>query len=260
MSSVASFFVLPRAELKNLKAIAKNLPKRKRKEGSRVVATKDTENSYPYEDFWKFLNERGKEPFAFKWSGEVILGVLAYLKSKGVDLTKSQFATSDDYFPWLEFNEGMKDEYFSQLIPSKEYVTEAVDWCKDNFSSLPPEAVKDAIDVIHKYFESIHSNNVVLFNTEDLDSLLIKPSKTAKKQKVRRFLYMCDVCGGKFETGGVAKKIATTLEEMPQTCGTAFAIITKIVDDTEVEYIVDSTLRTEHSCSAPATGYYKYVF
>ncbi|PZM80888.1 MAG: hypothetical protein DKT66_16755 [Candidatus Melainabacteria bacterium] len=263
MSSFASFYLLTNKQLKELRGFTEEIPKLRLNKQTRLVAVEDEEEPQgpsPYDDFWDYLHKNCEEPIEFKWSGEILDRALIYLKEQDLDLTKSRFDTGNDLFAWLLFDKKVKSEFFEQLNPKHFTAKKVNKWLEEFYWGTPVESVMDGIRTIHSYLELVDDAKVVIVNTDYLASAITHtPSKAkkSKKQTARMVIYLCNDCGPRF--GNSAKRIADTLEEAPQVCGTQFITVGRTINGELVEYIMDATMRVEGLCKAKATGYYRRV-
>jgi hypothetical protein len=159
MSAIASFILIPKSSLPELRSAA--VPKK-----AWFGGTKDR--------FHDFLRQRGREVSRYDWSGYVIATLLVYLQQrKGIDLMKAQ---GDDVSPfliekrkgtWITLDASQKVSHLTQLAPESYSETELRDFYNEFNASNETEIGKAMLDGIRSIGESlgaVDSDSIVLLN------------------------------------------------------------------------------------------------
>ena len=158
MSAIASFILLPKSALPDLREAA--VPKK-----SFFGGVKDR--------FHDFLRARGREATIYDWSGYVIATVLPYLKKRQIVLMKSEHDELSSYLSnerkstCFIFTPAHKQAYLAQLSPESYSETELRDYCNEFNGSSEADAgtpMLDGIRAIHDSLRQLDDDSVVLLH------------------------------------------------------------------------------------------------
>ena len=158
MSAIASFIILPKSALPELREAA--VPKKGFFGGAK-------------DRFHDFLRTRGREATSYEWSGYVLATVLPFLEERKIDLMRSEH---DDLSSHLSrerkstcfiFTSGHKSAYLAQLSPESYSEAELRDYCNEFNGSSDDDAGKPMIDgirAIHESLRQLDDGSVVLLH------------------------------------------------------------------------------------------------
>ena len=159
MSAIASFILIPKAALPELRTAA--VPKK-----GWFGGTKD--------HFYGFLRQRGREVSHYEWSGFVIATLLVYLQqNRQIDLMKAQgddlsaFLSEKRKGTWFALGAGHKNLYLAKLSPDSFSEPEMRDFYNKFNASNEAEIGKAMLDGVRSIRESLNAvedDSVVLLN------------------------------------------------------------------------------------------------
>lgn len=174
MSAIASFYLLTNAELDGLRKVVQKFPSnRHTKDAIRVPQNvKEAKLQKPavslYSSVGDYLNEYGKQPYHFNWSGWVIGILLEYLKDqKQIDLTESTFDTGDDSWIYYLFDINTRHKYLHLLQRDQFSENELKNYLNSECNEDVPtagEAMLEGIHILQQYLSLITSESVVLLH------------------------------------------------------------------------------------------------
>lgn len=158
MSAIASFIILPKSALPELRKAA--IPKK-----SIFGGVKD--------GFHDFLRTRGRVATNYDWSGYVLATVLPYLEERKIDLMKSEHGDLSSHLSkerkstCFIFTPGHKSAYLARLSPESYSEADLRDYCNEFNGSSEAEAGKpmlDGIRAIHESLRQLDDESVVLLH------------------------------------------------------------------------------------------------